>query len=125
MNRGKLTIEHKSDGTLALHIELVDGDVWLARCEIVELLGVHTQSVVANLREIYKSRELLEHTTVRESNNVKYYNLDVVLALAFRCKGGYCRPIREWIRERIKRPLVDSRQPIIITLRSLEQSSLS
>ncbi|MFR9608208.1 MAG: hypothetical protein SNG34_06960 [Rikenellaceae bacterium] len=125
MNRGKLTIEHKSDGTLALLIELVDGDVWLARCEIVDILGIHTQSVIANLREIYKSKELYEETTVRESNNVRYYNLDVIIALAFRCKGGYCRPIREWIRERIKRPLVDSRQPIIITLNGTGGRSLS
>ena len=55
MNRGKLTSEVRSDGTLAIHIETADGGkLWLSRSEIVGFLGVYTQSVVANLREILR-----------------------------------------------------------------------
>ncbi|MFI3290070.1 MAG: hypothetical protein R3Y66_08065 [Rikenellaceae bacterium] len=99
-------------------INITGDDIWMTRCEIVELLALHSQSVVANLREIYRSGELLEHDTVREEKGVRYYSLDAVLALVFRCKGGYCRAFKEWIMGRIKRPLVEHRQPLIIALRS-------
>lgn len=119
MNRGKLTSEVRSDGTLAIHIKTADGgELWLSRPEIVEFLGVYTQSVIANLREIFKNGELYEDEVTRiNDKGTTFYNLDVVLALVFRCKGGYCSSIREWIRDRIRQPLIKNRQPIIISLK--------
>lgn len=116
MERDILKSDLRADGKLT--IEVTGDDIWMTRCEIVELLALHSQSVVANLREIYRSGELLEHDTVREDKGVRYYNFNVVLALVFRCKGGYCRAFKEWIMDRIKRPLVEHRQPLIIALRS-------
>ncbi len=114
MERDILKSELRADGKLM--IEVTGGDIWMTRCEIVELLALHSQSVVANLREIYRSEELLEHNTIKEVKGVRYYSLDVILALVFRCKGGYCRAFKEWIMGRIKRPIIEHRQPLIITL---------
>ncbi|MFI3292920.1 MAG: hypothetical protein SNI70_05320 [Rikenellaceae bacterium] len=117
MNRGELHIEHKPNGTVTIFVKLADdGNVWLSKYEIADFLGVHIQSVTANLRELFRSEELLEYNVATSKEGTTFYNLDVVIALAFRCKGGYCRPIREWIRDRIKRPLVESRQPVIIQI---------
>ncbi|MFR9592356.1 MAG: hypothetical protein SNG27_08175 [Rikenellaceae bacterium] len=121
MKRDLLKSELRADGKLT--IEVTGSDIWMTRCEIVELLALHSQSVVANLREIYRSGELLEHDTVREEKGVRYYSLDAVLALVFRCKGGYCRAFKEWIMGRIKRPIIEPRQPLIITLRGGSISS--
>ncbi len=115
MNRGVLKSELRGDGTLAIHI--IGDDIWMTRSEIVEFLGVFQQSFIANLREIFKSGELYEGEVVRiNDKGTTFYNLDVVLALVFRCKGGYCHSIRQWIKQRIKRPIVEHRQPIIISL---------
>ncbi len=116
MERDILKSDLRADGKLT--IEVTGDDIWMTRYEIVELLALHSQSVVANMREIYRSGELLEHNTVREHNGVRYYNLDVILALVFRCKGGYCSAFKEWVMGRIKRPLVEHRQPLIIALRN-------
>ncbi len=114
MERDILKSDLRADGKLA--IEVTGDDIWMTRCEIVELLALHSQSVVANLREIYRNKELLEYSTVREERGVRYYNLDVVLALVFKCKGGYCRAFKEWIMNRVKQPII--REPLIITLKS-------
>ncbi|MFR9546379.1 MAG: hypothetical protein SNJ29_12500 [Rikenellaceae bacterium] len=115
MERDVLRSVLRADGKLT--IEVTGEDIWMTRYEIVELLALHSQSVVANLREIYRREELLEHNTVREEKGVRYYNLDVLLALVFRCKGGYCRAFKEWMMDRIKRPIIEHRQPLIIALR--------
>ncbi len=115
MERDILKSELRSDGKLT--IEVTGSNIWMTRYEIVELLALQSQSVVANIREIYRSGELLEHNTIREKKGVRYYNLDVILALVFRCKGGYCIAFKEWIMERIKRPIVEHRQPLIIALK--------
>ncbi len=116
MNRGVIKSELLADGKLAIHI--TSGDIYMTRSEIVALFGVPQQSVIANLRAVFKSGELIEENVVHINNKgVVFYNLDTILALLFRCKGGYCRDIREWIIGRIKQPIIEHRQPIIITLR--------
>ena len=114
-NRGILTSELRSDGKLSIHIS--EGDIWMTRPEITAFLGVFTQSFVANLREVLKNGELQEYDNMRiNDKGTTLYSFDVVLTLIFRCKGGYCRPISEWIKQRIKKPIVEHRQPIIISL---------
>ena len=114
-NRGILTSQLRSDGKLNVHLSA--GEVWMTRGEITMFLGIFTQSFVANIREVFKSGELQEydHTRVNDKGTT-LYSLDVVIALVFRCKGGYCRGIREWVKQSIKKPIVEQRQPIIISL---------
>lgn len=115
MERNILKSDLRTDGSLK--IEVTGDDIWMTHYEITDFLGLHTQSVVANLREIYKREELLKQNTIKESKGVIYYSLDVVLALIFRCKGGYCNAIKRWVIDRVKRPIIEQRQQIFITLK--------
>ena len=72
--------------------------------------------VSANLRVIFKNKELYEADVTRYHNEVTYYNLDVVIALAFRCKGHICRLFRQWLRDQVKQPLIKEPQPLIIQI---------
>ena len=113
--RGILESDLRSDGKLMINI--TGDDVWMTRSEITEFLGIFTQSFVANLREIFRRRELLEdEVTLVNDKGPIFYSLDVILALLFKCKGGYCKPIRDWIKYRIQKPLIEHRQPIMTTL---------
>lgn len=127
MERGKMNIERNlQTGEISVQIELVNGTVWLTKHEIARMFGVLVPMVTANLKVIFKSNELLQTEVIKAhhyTNNkgqvchTELYNLDVVIALAFRMRGGYCRRFREWIREQVKRPILQSRQqPIIIQL---------
>lgn len=127
MERGRMNIDHNlQTGAISVRIELVDGTVWMTKHEIAEMFGVFVPMVMANLKVIFNTKELSEVWTVKyltytQKNgqvcHTELYNLDVIIALAFRMKGGFCYRFREWIREQVKRPIIESRkQPIIIHL---------
>ncbi|MBX9049656.1 hypothetical protein HCH04_15195 [Bacteroides thetaiotaomicron] len=127
MERGKMNIEHNlNTGAISVRIEPMNGTVWMTKYEIARMFDVLVPMVTANLKVIYSTKELSEVWTVKyltytQKNgqvcHTELYNLDVIIALAFRMKGGFCHRFREWIREQAKRPIVEScRQPIIIQL---------
>ncbi|MFI3324061.1 MAG: hypothetical protein SNG59_05010 [Rikenellaceae bacterium] len=117
MERGKINLTIRHDGRATITIEFADGALWVTPREIARLLGVTLQRVNANLRSLFKSQELTEHTSELYHNGVFYYNLDVIIALAFKINGGYCRLFRGWITSQVTQSFsnVDNR-PIIIQL---------
>jgi hypothetical protein len=126
MNKGKITITQNSvNGFMSVQFQLSeDGMVWVTKYEMAELFNVYPNTISSNIAAIFKSGELFE-TEVVQTDTIKggngkfieYYNLDVIIALSFRMKGAVCRLFREWIRERIKQPILQSKQqPIFIQL---------
>ena len=103
MERGKISFISNADGSISVKIELSGGTVWVTKSEIANLLEVFTPAISANLREIFKNKELFETEVTRYHNGTMFYNLDVIIALAFRCKSPICRLFREWLREQAKR----------------------
>ena len=126
MNKGKITIIQGSiNGSMSVKFQLTeDGTVWVTKYELTELFNVYPSTISSNIAAIFKSGELFE-TEVVQTDTIKggngkfieYYNLDVIIALSFRMKGAVCRLFREWVRERIKQPILQSKQqPIFIQL---------
>ena len=111
-NRGKIEITQRADSSIAINIITVNDDVWVTRHEIADIFQIFVPAVTSNLRVIFKNDELYEEDVTREIGRVTYYNLDVVLALAFRCKGPICKMFRRWIRDQAKRPL--TKEPIVM-----------
>ena len=117
MERGKISFNHNANGSISVQIELSGSTVWVTKSEIANLLEVFTPAISANIREIFKSKELFETEVTHYHNGTMFYNLDVIIALAFRCKSPICRLFREWLREQAKRPIVENpRQPIFIQI---------
>ncbi|MEN6618945.1 MAG: hypothetical protein ABFC28_05560 [Rikenellaceae bacterium] len=126
MERGKFKIEVNDAGNISVNIELIDGTVWLTKHEIASQFRVFVPAVTANLRTIFKSRELLEDDVVKlyrftrrkgEKVSIDLYNLDVIIALSFRMNGAICLKFRIWVQEKIKQPIVQHHKiPMIIQL---------
>lgn len=114
MERGKMAIKYNRDGSIKVVIETEEDTVWLTKHEIARLFDAFVPAVSANLRVIFKNREMFEAEVTCCHNEVVYYNLDVVISLAFRMKGTFCRAFREWLREQAKHPMVESHQQTII-----------
>lgn len=79
--------------------------VWLTQAQIADLFGVFTAAVNANIRAILKSGVLHEdhvirRTRCRNGNIVERYNLEMIVALAFRLKSENAEAFRRWIIER-------------------------
>ena len=70
-------------------VNIPSGNVWMSEMELVELFGVIAPTLRAAIRAIYKSGTLSTTTTLRcdlvtPASWATLYNLEVVIALAFR-----------------------------------------
>ena len=83
MERAIITISENGN------VNIPSGKVWMSEMELVELFGVTTPTLRAAIRAIYKSGMLCPVSTQRcdlatPKSWATYYNLEVVIALAFR-----------------------------------------
>ena len=70
-------------------VSIPSGNVWMSEMELVELFGVVAPTLRAAIKAIYKSKTLSVATTQRcdlatPASWATFYNLEVVIALAFR-----------------------------------------
>ncbi len=100
MERAIITISES--GT----VNIPSGNVWMSEMELVELFGVITPTVRAAIKAIYKSRTLCHATTQRcdlatPKCWATFYNLEVVIALAFRLSTYEASRIRQKVLESV------------------------
>lgn len=130
MKTGKMTMDYDPETkAVSVHIELENGTVWLSKNQIADMFGVYISAVTMNLQSLYKEDEAFvransqyHYVTTASGENVSrtLFNLDIIILLAFKMKGGNCHLFRQWLREQVKRPIIESRQqPIIIQIGNL------
>ena len=87
-------------------VNIPSGNVWMSEMELVELFGVIASTLRAAIKAIYKSGTLCPVSTQRcdlatPKGWATYYNLEVVIALAFRLNTYEASRIRQKVLERI------------------------
>lgn len=87
-------------------VNIPSDNVWMSEMELVELFGVIAPTLRAAIRAIYKSEMLCPVSTQRcdlatPKSWVTFYNLEMVIVLAFRLKTYEASRIREKVLERI------------------------
>ena len=85
-------------------VNIPSGNVWMSEMELVELFGVTAPTLRAAIRAIYKSGTLSATTTQRcdlatPTSWATFYNIEVVIALAFRLNTYEASRIRLKILE--------------------------
>lgn len=90
--------------------------VWLTQSQIADMFGVFSAAVSANIRAILKSGVLHEDSVVRRTrcrngNIVERYDLEMIMALAFRLKSENAEVFRRWIVERAMTPAIVWKMP--------------
>lgn len=98
MGRAIITISENSK------VNIPSGNVWMSEMELVELFGVIAPTLRAAIRAIYKCGMLCPTTTQRcdwatPASWAIYYNLEVVIALAFRLNTYEASRIRQKVLE--------------------------
>ena len=100
MERAIITISESG------RVNIPCGNVWMSEMELVELFGVIAPTLRAAIKAIYKSGTLCPATTQRcdlatPASWATFYNLEVVIALAFRLNTYEASRIREKVLERL------------------------
>ena len=98
MERSIITISENG------RVNIPSENVWMSEMELVELFGVIAPTLRAAIKAIYKSGALCPATTQRcdlatPQSWATYYNLEVVVALAFRLNTYEASRIREKVLE--------------------------
>ena len=86
------------------NVNIPSGNVWMSEMELVELFGVIAPTLQSAIKAIYKSGTLCSVTTQRcdfvtPASWATFYNLDVVIALAFRLNTYEASRIRQKVLE--------------------------
>ena len=85
-------------------VNIPSDNVWMSEIELVEMFGVIAPTLRAAIRAIYKSETLNPVSTQRcdldmPKNWDRFYNLEVVIALAFRLNTYEASRIRQMVLE--------------------------
>ena len=85
-------------------VSIPNENVWMSEMELVELFGVVAPTLRAAIKAIYKSGTLCSATTQRcdlvtPKSWATFYNLEVVIALAFRLNTYEASRIRQKVLE--------------------------
>ena len=87
-------------------VNIPSSNVWMSEMELVELFGVIAPTLQAAIKAIYKSGTLCSVSTQRcdlatPKSWATFYNLEVVIALAFRLNSYEASRIRQKVLESI------------------------
>ena len=99
MERAIITISE------SCNVNIPDGNVWMSFAELVVLFDVASPTLKAAIRAIHKSGVIAEHTQHCEVMPYTYwatlYNMDMIIALAFRIHSHGAEKIRSELLKRI------------------------
>ena len=98
MERAIITINESG------RVNIPSGNVWMSEMELVELFGVIAPTLRAAIKAIYKSGTLCPVSTQRcdlatPKSWATFYNLEVVIVLAFRLNTYEANKIRQKVLE--------------------------
>jgi len=114
----EIILYQTEDGQTKIEVVLDNETVWLNQNQLEELFQTDRTSILRHIKNIYKSKELIEESTcvkiaqVREEGKRKvrreilYYNLDVIISVGYRVNSHRGTQFRIWATQRLKEYLI-------------------
>ena len=118
MNNSEIQIFRTKDGKTEIQVKLEDETVWLNQYQLESLFETNRTSINKHIINIYKSNELDENSTCAKiaqvqkegkreiKRNIKYYNLDVIIAVGYRVNSFRGTEFRIWANKILKEYLI-------------------
>ena len=88
-----------------------DGSVWLKQSQLAELFATSKQSISSTINNILKDNELDINSVVKDylttasdgkSYKVKFYSLEMIMALGFRVRSVRGVQFRQWANQHLR-----------------------
>ena len=124
----KIVIYQSPSGAIELRGDVKSETIWATQIQIANAFGVNVRTVNEHIKNIYKTKELLEKPTVRNfrivqnegdrkiERDIKHYNLDMVLSVGYRVNSKQATSFRIWatktLREHITKGYTINRKQI-------------
>jgi death-on-curing family protein len=130
MEKSEIKIYQTKEGATSIEVKLENDTVWLNQYQLEELFETNRTSINRHISNIYKSQELNEDSTCAKiaqvqneggrkvTRSIKYYNLDLIIAVGYRVNSRRGTEFRKWANEILKDYLVKG---YIVNQRRLEK----
>ena len=112
----EIVLYQSEDGNVKVDVLFQDETVWLTQEQMAQLFGKGRTTITEHIGNIFKEGELDEekvcrkfrHTTqhgaiegLSQTQEVKYYNLDVIISVGYRVKSRQGTMFRIWATQRL------------------------
>ena len=96
------------EGGVSMEVFVYGETVWLTQKMMAELFGIEVQTINYHLKEVFKSAELSENSTIRKfrivqneagrevARDVAFYNLDAIISVGYRVNSKQATHFRRW-----------------------------
>lgn len=106
-----IILYESGDGNIKVSLFARDGSVWLNQSQLAELFATSKQSISSTINNILKDNELDVSlvvkdylTTAADGKNykVKFYSLEMIMALGFRVRSVRGVQFRQWANQHLR-----------------------
>ena len=116
--RSEIILYPTEDGRHRIEVRLEGESVWLTQIMMAELFQTTVPNANIHIRNILREHELRAGATIKEhlivrregprqvERRVKFYNLDMILAVGYRVRSPRGVQFRQWATERLREYLV-------------------
>ena len=120
-NRGEIILYKNNNGNINLEVNILEETVWLNRKQMALLFDRDVKTIGKHINNIFNEGELIKKvvvanfaTTTRhgaiegktQTQNVEYYNLDVIISVGYRVKSQQGTQFRIWATQRLKEHII-------------------
>ena len=118
MKSSEIKIYKTRDGKTSIEVKLEKETVWLNQYQLEQLFETNRTTIAKHILNIYRSGELKEKATCAKiaqvqkegsraiKRNIKFYNLDVIIAVGYRVNSKRGTEFRIWANQIIKDYLI-------------------
>ena len=115
---GNFILYTTPSGDVKLEVFLLDETLWLTQKMMAELFGVDARTINEHIKNIFKSGELDEISTIRKirivqiegergvEREVAFYNLDAIIAVGYRVNSTRATQFRIWATKILREYIV-------------------
>ncbi len=105
-------------GEVRVDVLFQDETVWLTQKRMSELFGVEVNTINYHIKEILKSNELREDSTIRKfrivqtegareiAREIEFYNLDMIISVGYRVNSEKATKFRIWTTQTLRNYIV-------------------
>ncbi|MFL9868424.1 virulence RhuM family protein [Paraburkholderia fungorum] len=117
-SHAELVLYATEDGAAQFFLRAENGSVWLTQAELAELFQTSIPNINIHIKNVLDEHELTEIRTIKNDlivqmegprqvrRTVKFYNLDMILAIGYRVKSPRGTQFRQWATANLKEYLV-------------------
>ncbi|WP_157352897.1 RhuM family protein [Aliarcobacter butzleri] len=113
----EILIYQNENGNIKVDVMFEDGSIWLSQAQICEVFGKAKSTISEHIKAIFEEGELDEKVVIRnyrtttkhgaiegkiQTNNVAFYNLDMIIAIGFRVRSSTGTKFRIWANDKLK-----------------------